>query len=146
MVGDCSWVAEGKVTLDTVTFMFCSKGFVFFISREKLLLAWYPEKRSEWLESAVFFYFRFLGRKKNTALFSQKQKIHLIFLKKYSILTKKKKIHNYWTTYLYQNCLFQTIKPSIYFWQKFTISDEKKNTALFLQKSSRFQMEIKKYP
>ena len=99
------------------------------------------------MESAVFFYFRFLGRKK-TALFSQKKKSALFFYEIDDFGQKKTALfyHNFRPPYFYQNCRFQTIEPTIYFWQKLTLSDGNKKYRLISAENKSISDGNKKIP
>ena len=119
----------------------------FFISREKLLLEWYSEKRSEWVKSAVFF-FSTLAEKKNTALFLTEKKIPGYFSAKLSISDRKKQRYfSKLSTPIFLPKLWITDeKTKITFWPKLGISDGNKKIPPYFCKNCLFLAEIKKYP
>ena len=118
----------------------------FFISREKLLLEWYSEKRSEWVKSAVFFFHS--GGKKNTALFLTEKKIPGYFSAKLSISDRKKQRYfSKLSTPIFLPKLWITDeKTKIIFWPKLGISDGNKKIPPYFCKNCLFLAEIKKYP
>ena len=120
----------------------------FFISREKLLLEWYSEKRSEWVKSAVFFFSTLAEEKKNTVLFLTEKKIPGYFSAKLSISDRKKQRYfSKLSTPIFLPKLWITDeKTKIIFWPKLGISDGNKKIPPYFCKNCLFLAEIKKYP
>ena len=119
----------------------------FFISREKILLEWYSEKRSEWVKSAVFF-FSTLAEKKIQHYFSPRAKSRVISQQSCRFQTEKKQRYfSKLSTPIFLPKLWITDeKTKIIFWPKLGISDGNKKIPPYFCKNCLFLAEIKKYP
>ena len=121
-----------------------SKVSYFFISREKLLLEWYSEKRSEWVKSAVFF-FSTLDSGGKKKIFLTEKNILGYFSAKLSISDRKKQRYfSKLSTPIFLPKLWITDeKTKIIFWPKLGISDGNKKIPPYFCKNCLFLAEIK---
>ena len=124
-----------KISFKSLT----AKVSYFFISREKILLEWYSEKRSEWVKSAVFFFP--LWRKKKYRLISHREKNPGLFFPKI-VYFRQKKISviflSYRSPYFCQICGLQMKKLTSYFGQNWGSQTEIKKYRLISVKTVYF--------